>query len=232
MSETIKDVDSSPARGKTLERCSVSSATFFLVEKQGLQRPLQNAHRAVIFGASGSQAPDSSLFSGSGCSKSLLSSVMSAGWRGPRPGERPGGLGLHSLTTWAHLPRLRRPVPSSTSKGDGARFQSLRLVQLSLTGCRPSSAGFPVPTNCAPAWGPALPFPLSTTHTLHFAQSRPPSIQPPTTYTAPPPLFTLLPSASTPHAPSALILAHVPCSTWKSFPLPCRSWLSKSDSSL
>lgn len=42
MSETIKDVDSSPARGKTLERCSVSSATFFLVEKQGLQRPLRN----------------------------------------------------------------------------------------------------------------------------------------------------------------------------------------------
>lgn len=40
MSETIKDLDFSPARGKSLGSCSISGATLFLVDKQGLPWPL------------------------------------------------------------------------------------------------------------------------------------------------------------------------------------------------
>lgn len=115
----------------------------------------------------------------------------------PPPRPRLGGLGLHSLTTWAHLPRLRRTVPSSTSKGDGARFQRLPLVQVPLTGCSPLPAGFlsPCANKLNPSWCHGLDFcgvhrhggllflshsPLSTPFTLPKAALHPSNLQPPT----------------------------------------------------
>lgn len=108
MSETIKDLDFSPARGKSPGSCSISGATLFVVGKQELPRPLwrnRGERRSRTCGGSHSPRQPGS-WTPAVQDPGRLSAAVWTGWKGPQ----------ESRGVWAQLPRFRRMAPTSTPK--------------------------------------------------------------------------------------------------------------------
>lgn len=128
MSKTIKDLDFSPARGKSLGSCSISCVTLFLVDKQRRPWPLgsdRGERHFLTCGPSYSpRQPTCSL--DSCCSRSLPAEFCTMGSM-DRPLGQPSGLGPPPT------PQLEKDGTNTHPKAGSTPCQGLLSIKASLT---------------------------------------------------------------------------------------------------